>query len=357
MKVFGFNIDPTPGFNLSHDGLQPYIAATGTKNVIGLGGDPTKMVADAVDVNKQVAADKYYAANGNFSSPQTGANGTQPKSPSTTVPNGKVLGASTGPSAQDLAAYGIYRNEATKDLGKLLGSYNATKQSLNSNYDIKGNQLDSAKAHAQDNYNDSVTQTNQDLLRQQNQVNQGTYNAYHNLMNLLGAYGGGGTSVAQNWAPTAAQHFQNAQLGDANQTAASNLHSLNTNWGNYMNDYDQQKKQLVDSRGQDLANADSQYNSTRDQLNAILDRISSQAVAPGDIGGALGGINVPNVNFVKPTYTGETPVYNAPNLSTFEAAPIAANFATPAQSSNSAAAPALAFLLSQQKRQQQPAVA
>ena len=335
-------VDFTPGFNLAHNGIIPYPAATGTKTVLGFGSQPNAL-------QKQAAQDAFYAKNGNFDKAPTG----HVQGDSTTYAGG---GSDSGPSAQDLAAYGAYQTEANNDLGRLLGSYNATKQSLNSKYDTLGNQLESGKAHTTDQYNDSVTGQNQDLLRQQNQVRQGTYQAYQNLMNLLGAYGGGGTSVAQQWAPTAAQHFQNAQLGDAGQNAASNLRSLNTTYGNYLDDYKNQKDQLFDQRNQDLANADSQYSDTKSKLDTILNHINSRALPAGDIGGALSGLDIPSINYVKPSYTGTTPVYNAPNLASFEASTPASSFASPAAVSNSSATPALAYLLSQQKRQQ-PALA
>lgn len=276
--------------------------------------------------------------------------------PSTTTYDPNAYGG-YGSAAAQTAAYGTYQTEAQNDLSKLLNSYNNTVAGLNSTYSTKGNELDSAKTAAENSYNTGVTDQNQNLLRQQNQVSQGTYQAYQNLMNLLGAYGGGGTSVAQQWAPTAAQHFQNAQLGDANQTTAGNLRDLNSNWGTYLNQFENEKKQLADQRNNDLQTAEGQYNDTRDQLNLILGRIGSRSAPTSDISGALSGLNIPSIQYVQPTYNGTTPVYNAPNLSTFEASTPTASFAQPSAVSNSAATPALAFLLNQQKQKQQPTLA
>lgn len=287
------------------------------------------------------------------------ANSTNPagtSTPSTTTYDPNAYGG-YGSAAAQSAAYGTYQTEAQNDLSKLLNSYNNTVAGLNSTYSTKGNELDSAKAAAENSYNTGVTDQNQNLLRQDNSIRQGTYQAYQNLMNLLGAYGGGGTSVAQQWAPTAAQHFQNAQLGTANQTTAGNLRDLNSNWGTYLNQYKNEKSQLLDQQNQDLKKAEGQYNDTRDQLNLILDRIGNRSVPTSDVSGALSGLNIPSVNYIQPTYTGTTPVYQAPNLSTFEASTPAASFAQPSAVSNSAATPALAFLLNQQKQKQQPTLA
>lgn len=290
------------------------------------------------------------ASNGSSSNPTPTPQGQTGSTPTSTY------SYSSGPSAQDIAAYNTYQGEANSDLSRLLGSYNNTVASLNSNYNTQNNQLDSNKAATQNTYNNNVTQQHQDNLREQNQVRQGTYSAYQNLMNLLGAYGGGATSVAQNWAPTAAQHYQNEQVGNANQTTAANLRGLDTAWGNYLNDYNDKKRQLTDTHNQDVANADSTYNDTKAKLGTILSRIGSRAVDPNTIGSSLASLNIPNVNFVQPSYTGTTPVYNAPNLATFEANAPTASFAQPAAVSNSSATPALAYLLDQQqqKQQQQP---
>lgn len=324
----GIHIDPTPGFNIDRHagGGVPFISK----------GDGSTGIAPPKPASHSTSSKPS-------AQPTQGTTTTYP-------------GGSSGPSASDLAAYNTYQGEANSDLGRLLSSYNNTVGSLDSNFGKQNNQLDSAKAATQNTYNNNVTQQHQDNLREQNQVRQGTYNAYQALMSFLSAHGGGNTSLAQEWAPTAAQHYQNEQVGNANQTTAANLRGLDTAWGNYLNDYKNKKETLLDTHNQDVANAASTYNDTKAKLDLILNRIGSRALQPGDIGSALAGLNIPNVNFVQPSYTGTTPVYNAPNLSTFEAQAPTASFAQPAAVSNSSATPALAYLLDQQqqKQQQQP---
>lgn len=260
-------------------------------------------------------------------------------------------------TAKDNAAYNSYKTEANNDLSTLLGSYNATTQGLRSKYGIQQNQLDSGQKATQATYNDNVNQQNQNLLRQQNQSRQDAYQAYNNLMNLLGAYGAGGSSVAQQWAPEAAQHFLTAQLNGANQTTAANLKNLDTAYNNYMLDYKNQKDKVNDALNSDLATAKSQYNTTRDSLNRIIGRINDQTVTPDQIASDLGGIDVPNIQYVKPSYTGITPVYHAPSLDSFRAADPTSSFAAPSTVSNSSTTPALVYLMQQQQKQQQPTIA
>lgn len=264
--------------------------------------------------------------------------------------------APSGPSAAEIAAqkaYDTYKGQANKALDQLLGQYNTAKQTTNSNYNTQSNQLQSGYNAAKNNYNDATTQARQDQLRQDNQIRVGTHNAYENLMNLLGAFGGGASSVATQWAPEAAQKFQNAQLGGVDQNTAANLRSLNTNWGNYQNDFNDRKKQLADQKAQALADAQSQYNTTRGQLHDILSAINNQSVDPSSIGSELSSVraSIPNNKFVAPTFTGNTPVYHAPNLANFEIANPTANMTTQAPGNSSVHTPAIVALLNQQKRQ------
>lgn len=302
---------------------------------------------------------------GSGSSPASGhANTTATYTGSGSVysPGGYYTGGYyTGPSAAEIAAqkaYDTYKGQANKALDQLLGQYNTAKQTTNSNYNTQSNQLQSGYNAAKNNYDDATTQARQDQLRQDNQIRVGTHNAYENLMNLLGAFGGGASSVAMNWAPEAAQKFQNAQLGGVDQNTAANLRSLNTNWGNFENQFNDRKKQLADQRAQALADAQSQYSHTRSQLGDILSAISKQAVDPGSIGAELSSVrsSIPNNTFVKPTFTGKTPVYNAPNLASFEIANPTANMSAQALGNSSVHTPAILALLQSQKKQQNPIV-
>jgi hypothetical protein len=260
---------------------------------------------------------------------------------------------SSGPSAADLSAYNTYANSANSDLGKLLAAYNTANQTENSAYNTRNNELQSGFNAAKDTYDNNVTQQNQQRLTQDNQVRQGVSNAYQSLLNMLGAYGGGGSSVAMQWAPNTATKFLQNQMGLADQNAATNLKSLATNFGNFQNQFDQQKKQAADAHNQNLANNQSSYDTVRGQLSEILNNISNRALDPTTIGNSLANIEgaIPNTRFVQPTYNGVTPVYQAPSLSSFEVNTPAPSVAA-ANPGNTAASP-LAILLAQQQKKNQ----
>lgn len=358
MNLFGFHFDPTPGFNLAHDSFgEPYIAATGTKNVIGLGGNPDQMVTDSQRAYQGQKAAENLLYHNSPSSPQPNSKSTGP-SGSSYYPQ-QVQGATTtqttysnpyqAPSYSSL--YNTYNDQAHTALGDLLSGLNTANQQLKSQYDTRGNELQSGYNQAHQKYDQSVTQNNQNLLSQQNQVHQGTAHAYQNLLNLLGAYGGGSSSVALNWAPQAAGRFEQAQISGADQNAAQNQQSLAQNWGDYQNQYNNDKKKLADAQNQDLANNQSQYDATKSSLNDILTAIQNRA-DPSTIGSELSTIRagIPHTKFVQPSYNGTTPTFTAPSVASYEVANPQTNVSQQLPG-NSSTTPALALFLNQQKKQ------
>lgn len=298
-------------------------------------------------------------ASNNFYTPPThiatGAN-QNTNSDSTTIADQQAAAA----QAKQNAAYNTYKGYATDDLSKLLNSYNNQVAGINSNYDTQGNELQSGYNHAQTTNQNQVTSQQQALLDQENNIRQGTHHAYQNAMNMLGALGAGGSSAALQWAPQATSDFQNIQVGQADKNTAANLASLAGSWDAYQQGFGQQKKKLADNRNQDLLNAKSSYGDVKDALGRIIDSINSQNTTPDAIASSLGaaesGLN--NVKFVKPSYTGVTPVLATPQLSNYLAPNLQASLGTTTpDNNNTAATPAAVYLasLQNQKKQQRTA--
>lgn len=339
--------------NLGHNITSPTVTLSNPSGILG--------AASASNGNNNSAfsgAGAYnpaYTTAGNSSAPKMNPNTADQ---STDPGSGQVLGQSTiNPTT---TAYNTYKNEANSALNDLLGQYNTAVNKENSAYTTQNNTDQSAYNQQKANYDNQVTGQNQDLLRQTNQDEQGVSNAYRNLMNLLGAYGGGASSVALQWAPNAARTYQNKLLSGDKATTAANLANLASNWGTYQNQYDQKKQQDLYQHNNNLAQAQADYNQTKAQLNSLLGNINTQALDPGTIGTKLDDIeaSIPNNVFVNPTYTGVTPAYTAPSLASFESTMPTASINSNSAPNNSAT-PALYYLLSQsqQKNQNQPVLA
>lgn len=310
-----------------------------------------------VQANNPAFTPVVHKATTSMSSSTSGANdsgtGAAPYGGTGGTAYGSGTSYSSGPSAADLAAYNTYNGQAHTALNDLLSAYDTANKQLKSQYGTQGNELQSGYNAAKNTYDTNVTQQGQQLQSEDNQIHANVANAYRNLLDMLGAYGGGASSVATQWAPTAAKHFQDTQVGGAQQNEAQNLKTLATNWGQYQDQFDNEKKKLADSQAQDLANNQANYDATKSQLNDILSSISTQAIDPTTIGSDLASIraSIPHTKFVKPSYTGVTPVYTAPSVSSFEASTPTTQVNLPTNNT-AASTPALAVLLGQQKKDQ-----
>lgn len=284
-----------------------------------------------------------------------------PKGPANLTGSTTTVNNQSAPqfTAQDIAAYNTYKGQANQGLSDLLGQYNTAVQGENSAFNTAQNVNQSDFNKQQGNYNQAVTGQNQDLLRQTNQDMQGVSTAYRNLMDLLGAYGGGASSVALQWAPNAAKTYQDRLMSGDKQTAASNLASLASNWNDFITGFDQRKQQQLDQHNQNLAQAKQDYTHTQAQLNRIIDAINNRSDTPGNIGTNLNTIeaSIPNSVFVNPTYTGVTPSFTRPSLASFQSQMPTATISTSTMPTNSSATPVLNFLLSQGQKQKQDATA
>ena len=268
---------------------------------------------------------------------------------STTVASGNVLGAGTGFNPS------IYRSQANMALTDLQNAYNTQQQALNRQFETMGNEAKSAWKTNQADYNTAVTGQNKQLVQQNNQIMQNTGSAYRNLMNMLGAYGAGGGSVAQQWAPTAAQNFQNAQMGAAGQNTAENLAALDTSWNRYDQQFQSEEKKREQAKLDQLANAEGSYEGTRSKLQSILDSLTS-GTADSSVGSRLADIqsSIPNLKLANQVYTGNTPTYATPALSNYAVANTpAANFVDTMPGNSSVNS----YYLADQQRRNTPALA
>lgn len=271
----------------------------------------------------------------------------------TTTPSSTYDPAAAAAAAQTAAQYNQYGNEVNSALNDLFGQYNTAVSKENSAYGQAQNTDQSAYNTQKGNYDQAVTGQNQDLLGQVNQDREGVSNAYRNLMDLLGAYGGGASSVALQWAPNAAKTYQDKLVSGDQQTSAKNLASLANSWNDFLGNFQQRKQQELDQHNQNLQQAQADYAHTKGQLAQIMDAINNQSDTPGNIGTRLDNIeaSIPNTVFVKPTYTGVAPTFTRPSLASFESTMPTAAISTMTMPTNSSATPVLTALLNQQKKQ------
>lgn len=327
-----FGFDPTPN-----------ASATGTIHNLAAG-------------NFQTAPDTNYVAPHVATQGQQAQNTGQVKGASTTAQSGAAAGASTGAgqySPQDLAAYNLYASQAQDALNRAQAAYSTRQGNINSSFNTQQNELNSAADAARNQYQTGVTGNQQSRLTDANQIHTAANAGYQSLLHILGGLGAGGGSEAQFLAPDLVKQSMSQQEGQAGQAFAQNARSLDQNYGDFQNKEKNQRDQLIDWRNSQLATDQAAYNTTQQNLLNILAGLRSRSAAPTDLASSLNSVvsTIPNEVAQHPTYTGTTPVYNAPSLTSFETSAMPTAQVAPT-APGGASTPFLNLLLGEQKKQQ-----
>lgn len=250
-------------------------------------------------------------------------------------------------------------------LNRLPGQLDIAKGNINTQFGQKNNELDSTFNQNQNSYNNQSTQNQQTLRTNKNAINDQSSSGLRGLQRLLGAYGAVGSDLGV--AGQAVANRATQQNAGAGQTFAGNQSSLDTNFGNFKNQLDNERKKLADWRDSQLNNTDQQSLTTRQDLLSKLADIQGQiAAARGgsyassaqpflDQANALSG-QIDNLGRLNPTYDGTTPVYNAPTLSSYNVAnPASFGFGGNGTAASSGT-PFLNLLLGKNDKTKQPVV-
>lgn len=295
-------------------------------------------------------------ANPGTSQPTKATSGTVTPSTSSNPVTDASSGASSGPSVSDLAAYNLYAGQTNNALAQNDSALSAENTGVNNSYNQQDNTLASQLAAATNTYGQTKTQDQQDKLTNDNAINTQSNAGYQSLLRILGGMGAGGGSEAQYLVPQAVGQQASAQLSGAAQTYAKNEQSNDNTYNNYLDQEKGQQQQLDDWKSSQLANDQAAYNTTKSNLLSILSGINSRSAAPSDLATSLNSVvgTIPNIANINPTYTGSTPVYNAPSLSSYEAPTATTASAAANTPGSSSLTPYLALLTGQQQKQQQP---
>lgn len=197
---------------------------------------------------------------------------------------------------------------------------------IDRNYSTKLNELTSARASNEGNYKDSSVSNQQSYRTNKNAINDQTSAGLRGLMRQLGAYGAVGSDMQL--ASGAVNDDASAKRSGAGQTFGQNQRGLDTNWGNYLNEWANSKKKVDDWHGQERNGAIQQsLTQKQDLLSKLADLRGQRAAAAGGnyAGGAAGTLaearglsgRIDQLGAINPTYTGVTPTYTAPSLASY----------------------------------------
>lgn len=280
---------------------------------------------------------------------------------STSTNNPQVLGAETiyggggsgtALTAEQLAANAQAADLANYNLGLLPQQLQSALGNIQNQYNTNNNQLDSGRAQAQQGYDTSTQQNGQQFVTNKNQIANQASTGIHSLLSLLASHGAGGSSAALYAAPDAVNKVAAEQRSGAGQTFGQNQQALDSNWGNYQIGFDNSKKELADWLGRSRQSAQSDSETSRQSILAQLAGLQSNATAAQPYIDQIkaSAAHVAELGNFNPTYNGQTPVYNAPDVASYTVnqtgAPVLGT-----QGNNTAASPAFQYLLNLKDKQ------
>lgn len=217
------------------------------------------------------------------------------------------------------------RENELNGLAGLLGELN---KSTDNDYNTKRNELQSAYNRSKADYDTSTTRNQQQLQTNKNTIADRASQGLRGLLRTLGAMGAGGSSAAMYNAPELVTAQANQERTGANQTFGENQQKLDTNWGNYQIDHENDKKKLEDWKaGQLRENEQKVLNQRNSILSVLADAYAQRGSAGAGAGNKINEITgqmkanqnrLSELNrFVAPRYDGMRANYNAPTLSSY----------------------------------------
>ena len=294
---------------------------------LGKGTYATQNVASrqGLDINKQIADPNAPAKNSTADS--------------NTYSTTRVSGGSGGGSS--------YNAEEEAMKSRMRGIYDRQIGDINHNIDSLQGQLDNALAGVKNEYNTykneqqsaydankndydkNTLQNRQNLRTNRNEITDRASTGLRGLLRVLGAMGAGGGSEARYEIPRMVTNQANSEFNNAGQTYAQNQQNLDTDWGNYKNQFENDRKKLEDWYNGQVKSKRQESEERRQSLLAdLVTAYGNRAQYGGDYGNSINDAynriaesrnRVTDLGKFTPTkYTGMTDIYNAPDLASYD---------------------------------------
>ena len=147
-------------------------------------------------------------------------------------------------SAAQLAEYDQGIGQIEHGLGRVDNQLNARLGNIRDQYDTKQNELRSSWNRAEGQYNDQTRQNQQQRRTNINNINDRSAVGLRGLLRSLGSMGAVGSDMQL--AGRAVQNQANQQRAGAGQTYAQNQRQIDSTWGQFKNDYEDEKKKSLE---------------------------------------------------------------------------------------------------------------
>lgn len=299
-------------------------------NILGMGS--YGKIAGTLD---QPGIIKLYAANqiADPNAPQNQAtNGTGSYEYS-----GRGGGSGSGSSAQEEAIKANMRNIYDRQIGDINNNINSLQGQLDNSLAGIKNEYDTYKNEQQSTYNankntydQNTLQNQKDLRKNKNAIMKRASAGLRSLLGMLGAMGAGGGTEARYTIPGMVTRQANEEFNNAGSTFRENQQNLDTDWGNYNNQFENDKKKLEDWYNGQVKSKKQEIEERKQSLLAdLVTAYGNRAQYGGDFGANINDTynkiaesrnKINELGKFTPTkYTGMTAVYNAPELSSYDA--------------------------------------
>lgn len=256
-------------------------------------------------------------------------------------------GAGGGYSYSGSGGGSSYNAEEEAMKSRMRGIYDRQIGDINHNIDSLQGQLDNALAGVKNEYNTykneqqsaydankndydkNTLQNRQNLRTNRNEITDRASTGLRGLLRVLGAMGAGGGSEARYEIPRMVTNQANSEFNNAGQTYAQNQQNLDTDWGNYKNQFENDRKKLEDWYNGQVKSKRQESEERRQSLLAdLVTAYGNRAQYGGDYGNSINDAynriaesrnRVTDLGRFTPTkYTGMTAVYNAPDLASYD---------------------------------------
>ena len=302
-----------------------------------------------LDINKEISDPNKTASNDQGAANQTG----EVINTSTRSSSGSGSGTSAAEQALKNRMIGIYDRQIgdiNNNLDSLQGQLDNALASVKGEYDQYKNEQQSAYNSAKNDYDNSTKQNQQNLQTNRNDITNRASSGLRGLLRVLGAMGAGGGSVAKYEAPSMVTKQANQEYSNAGRTYAQNQSNLDTDWGNYNNEFENDKKKLEDwYNGQVKAKKQENEEKRQSLLADLVTAYGNRAQYGGDYGNNINdaynkiAASRSTINelgkYTTPNYTGIMSVYKSPDLASYNANDT--NLTTSVADSNTSAASSL----------------
>lgn len=296
------------------------IEGTGVKNMgkaEGLGAYKNAATVQGFDLNKQISDPNGQASNPSSSSIITTTTANNSNSNDTAALKQKMTGI-----------YDRQIDDINSNINSLDSRLNNALDSLRGEYNQYKNEQQSAYNANKNEYDSSTKQNQQNLQTNRNEITDRASSGLRGLLRVLGAMGAGGGSVAKYEAPAMVTNQANREYSNAGRTFAQNQANLDTDWGNYQNEFENDKKKLEDwYSGQVKAKKQENEEQKQSLLADLITAYGNRAQYGGDYGSNVNDIynrinesrnKITDLGKYTPAnYTGITSVFKAPDLASY----------------------------------------